>query len=300
MKKFQFLTLFTLTAMIASAQDFVLYSFKGNVSVVENNVENKAKIGKQMKSSATLKIAPGGIATLICNEAAMFTLTKPGSFPLTKFGDSCRVSSNSVTANYVKYVWASMTKTSGSAGTNRKEYMNTVGAVTRDMNPIWIDYRLDTINYSYTGGDFPLSWKVYPEDLKNFDFYIYSASKLDEPIYKVGISKLKVSIPSFISKLTPGGTYFWTAAVKEQENDKLKILNYVTKETFDAYIASIKTQGLAFEGPAEQAYRMAFMLEDSHYLAEAYQYYGKAAALDPSNALYRSTLMSFKVDYQIK
>ena len=56
----------------------------------------------------------------------------------------------------------------------------------------------------------------------------------------------------------------------------------------------------SFEAPAEQAYRIAFMLEDAHYLSEAYQYYSKAATLDPANVLYRSTLMSFKKDYEIK
>jgi len=284
--------------MAASAQNFLLYSFKGNVSVIENKIETKAKVGKPLTSAASLKIAAGGSVTLICNEAAMFTLAKPGTFALNKFGDSCRVSNSSVSANYVKYVWASMTKSSGSAGSDRKTYMNTVGAVTRDINPVWIDFRLDTINYS--SGDFSLWWKVYPEELKEFDFYIYSADNLGSPLYKNSVSKLKVPITSFISKLTPGTTYYWTAAVKDQENDKMKVLNYVTKEKFNADLDAIKAMGVASETPAQQSYRTAFMLEDARYLAEAYQYYQKAVTQDPANALYRSTLMSFKSDYQIK
>ena len=42
------------------------------------------------------------------------------------------------------------------------------------------------------------------------------------------------------------------------------------------------------------------MLEDAHYLAEAHDYYTKAATLDSTNVLYRSTLMSFRKDYEIK
>ena len=80
----------------------------------------------------------------------------------------------------------------------------------------------------------------------------------------------------------------------------MKVLNYVTKETFAAVLDNIKKQGAPFEGPAEQAYRIAFMLEDAHYLSEAYQQYSKAASLDTGNVLYRSTLMSFKKDYEIK
>jgi len=78
------------------------------------------------------------------------------------------------------------------------------------------------------------------------------------------------------------------------------VLNYVTKENYNAVLETIKKQGAAFEAPAEQSYRIGFMLEDAHYLAEAYEHYSKAASLDPQNVLYRSTLMSFKKDYEIK
>ena len=298
MKKFQFLILFTALAVYASAQNqFLLYSYKGNVSVIENKVESKAKAGKPLNNTATLKIAPGGTVTLICNEAAMFTLTKPGTFPMSSFGDSCKIVNSSVSANYVKYVWAQMTKPTGSAGSNRKAYMNTVGAVSRSINNIWVDPRLDTVNYS--SGEFPLSWKSYAE-AKEFDFFLYNPDNIAEPFYSTTVDKLKISIPAISARIKPGNTYFWISAVKGEENEERKILNYVTKETFNAVLENIKAQGAAFEAPAEEAYRIAFMLEDAHYLSEAYQYYTKAATLDSANVLYRSTLMSFKKDYEIK
>jgi hypothetical protein len=193
-----------------------------------------------------------------------------------------------------------MTKSSGSAGSNRKAYMNTVGAVSRGgMNNVWIDSRLDTINYSGAAGDFPLSWKSYAE-AKDFEFSLFGSDNISTPIYSNITSKLKISINGFIGKMKPGTSYYWTTAIKGEENDELKSINYVSKETFAAVLETIKKQGASFEAPAEQAYRIAFMLEDAHYLAEAYQYYTKAATLDATNALYRSTLMSFKKDYEIK
>jgi hypothetical protein len=299
MKKLPFLILFSCFALAVSAQNnFLLYSFKGNVSVIENKVESKAKVGKPLANTASIKVAAGGAVTLICNEAAMFTFTRAGTYALSKFGDSCRVSSNSVTANYVKYVWASMTNNSGSAGSNRKAYMNTVGAVSRSINNVWIDPRLDTLNYS-GGNDFPLSWKSYAE-AKEFEFSLYSMDNISTPIHSAYVNKLKIPLGDIAGKMKQGNSYFWTAAVKGEENDELKVINYVTKETFNAMLASVKKQGAAFEAPAEQAYRIAFMLEDAHYLSEAFQYYTKAASLDPTNVLYRSTLMSFKKDYEIK
>jgi hypothetical protein len=300
MKKLQFLILLCSITFFASAQNnFLLYSFKGNVSVIENNITSNAKVGKSLSNSATVKVAAGGAVTLICNEAAMFTFTKAGNYQLNKFGDSCRISSNSASANYVKYVWASMTNSGGPAGSNRKAYMNTVGAADRGgPNNVWIDRRLDTVNYS--GGDiFPLSWKSYAE-AKEFEFSLYSSDNISKPIYTNTFNKLKITISSIADKMKTGNSYYWTAAIKGEENDDLKILNYVSKEKFNTVLETIKSQGIAFEAPAEQSYRIAFMLEDAHYLSEAYQYYTKAAGLDSLNVLYRSTLMSFKKDYEIK
>ncbi len=301
MKKLFLLVFPVCFSLILAAQDntnnFLLYSFKGNVTVVENNVETKAKVGKALNSSATVKVAAGSMVTLICNEAAMFTLTKAGTYPMTRVNDSCKVSTSSVSSNYVKYVWNQMTKSSGSPGSNRKAYMNTVGAVTRSINNVWIDPRLDTVNYS--GGEFPLSWKSYA-DAKEYEFSLFTQDNIGSPLYKNTVSKLKIPINEFANKLKAGNSYYWTAAIKGEENDDLKILNFVTKETFEEVLKVFKAQGTAYEAPAEQAYRIAFMLEDAHYLSEAYQYYMKAATLAPDNALYRATLMSFKKDYEIK
>ncbi|MBL0154122.1 MAG: hypothetical protein IPP93_11775 [Chitinophagaceae bacterium] len=300
MKRLQFLLVMFLAAGTAMAQDnsFLLYSLKGNVSVVDNKVETKAKVGQLLKSSANLKIAPGGMATLICNQASMFTVNKAGNYSLNKFKDSCREGSNNVSANYIKYVWNQMTSHGeGSPGSNRKAFMNTVGAVSRSINNIWIDPRLDTVNY--TAGDFPLSWKSYT-DAGEFQFSLYNSSNIADPFYTQVTSKSKIMINSFATKIKEGSSYYWTSAVKGEENDELKVLNFVSKDTYDKLVSLLKTQGGAGEAPAEQAYRIAFMLEDAHYLAEAYQYYSKAAQLAPDNVLYRSTLMSFKKDYEIK
>ncbi len=299
MKKLHLLVFLISFSLLAVGQDnnFLVYSFKGNVSVVENKAEIKAKIGKMLNSNATLKVASGAIVTLICNEATMFTIKKAGSYAMSQFSDSCRVTSSSMTANYVKYVWSQMTKSGGSPGSDRKKFMSSVGAVSRSVNNIWIDPRLDTVNYS--GGEFPLSWKSYA-DAKEFEFSLFNNNSNQNAIYKTTVTKLKIPIPNFASKIKTGNTYFWTAAVKGEQNDELKVLNYVTKETYDEFLKNLKATAGTFENAAEEAYRTAFMLEDAHYLSEAYQFYSKAATLAPDVPLYRSTLMSFKKDYEIK
>lgn len=299
MKKFLLLSACLLGIYLLRAQDngFLIYSYKGNIAVIENKVESKAKVGKMLNSAASIKVAAGGTVTLICNEAAMFSISKAGTYTLSSFGDSCKVSTSSVSANYVKYVWAQMTKAGSSPGSDRKKFMNTVGAVSRSVNNIWIDPRLDTVNYS--GGEFPLSWKSYA-DAKDFEFSLFNTDNTTSPAFKTVVGKLKIPIQNFAAKLKTGNTYLWTAAVKGENNDELKVLNYVTKESFQSTLAALKASAGAFENAAEEAYRLGFLLEDAHYLAEAYQYYSKAATLAPDVPLYRSTLMSFKKDYEIK
>ena len=150
MKKFLNLIPMMLFAVLVNGQEnsYLLYSFKGTVSYVENNTETTARIGKILDNNAAIKVGANSVVTLICNEAAMFTVKKAGNFKLSQFKDSCVVHSSSVSSNYLKYVWSQMTHVSGSPGSNRKAFMNTVGAVSRGgMSNVWIDARLDTINY---------------------------------------------------------------------------------------------------------------------------------------------------------
>ncbi|MBK5272547.1 MAG: hypothetical protein JJE22_16210, partial [Bacteroidia bacterium] len=243
MKRNLCIILLLLLTVNIHAQDnsFLLYSFKGNVSIVENKAETKARVGKIMNSAVILKVPVGSIATLICNEAAMFTIKKAGSYTLGQFKDSCNVSTSSVSSNYVKYVWSQMTSHGeGSPGSNRKMFMNTVGAVSRSVNNIWIDPKLDTVNY--TGGEFPLSWKSYA-DAKDFEFFLYDKPEGGTPIYKTVIGKLKISIPSFSGRIKPGATYYWTSAVKGEENDEIKVLNFVEKPVFEAFMNKLKSEG---------------------------------------------------------
>ncbi len=299
MKKIALSLFVSIFTFVAGAQNnFLLYSIKGSATVVDNKTETPAKAGRVLTGNASLKVGAGATVTLICNESAMFTVRKPGTYTLSQFKDSCAVTNSSVSANYIKYVWNQMTSHGeGSPGSNRKAFMNTIGAVSRGINNIWIDPKLDTVNY--VAGEFPLSWKSYAE-AKDFEFSIFSSTDPATPVYKTVVGKLKISIATFADKLKAGNSYLWTSAVRGEQNEELKVLNVVSKETYGQLLATLKGDNKAFEAEAEQSYRLAFLLEDAHYLAEAYQYYTKAATADPTNPLYRATLMSFKKDYEIK
>ena len=298
MKKICFSLILVSICFTVSAQEnqFVVYSVKGNVGIVENNVESKAKIGTLVKNGATIKVPQGSFATLICNETRAFTLNKAGNYNTANLKDSCKVGSGSLSSNYMKYVWNEMTKPKGSPEKNRKNYMSNVGAVSRGINNVWIDPKLDTVNY--VSGTVPLSWKSFTES-EEFEFKLFETIESTTPLTVKTIKKKHVDIKDLLTIIKPGKTYYWTAMVKGEENEDRKFLKYWTKEEYTGYYNSIKDGGAA-ETDAEKNFRLGFTLEEAHFLAEAHEHYLKATQLAPDNVFYRSTFMSFKKDYEIK
>lgn len=299
MKKISQLILPLLFALPVAGQNnmFVVYSLKGNVTVVENKVETRAKVGKILTGDATIKVAPGSFATLLCNETRMFSLNKTGSYTTGKLADSCKEKKGSLSANYMKYIWNELTKSKGSPDKNRKAYMSNLGAVSRSINNVWIDPKLDTVYY--VSGDIPLSWKSYT-DAEEFEFKLFDAANLAAPFFTKTIKKKHIDISDLLKNIQTGKTYYWTAMIKGEDNEERKLLRYWTKDEYTHFYSGIKKVNDASEGDAETNFRLGFLLEEAHFLAEAYNHYLKATQLAPDYPLYRFTFMSFKKDYEIK
>ena len=299
MKRIIYFFIVAFFPFVISAQEnmFVVYSVKGTVSVVENKVETKAKIGTILNGNSSIKLGAGSFATLLCNETRMFSLNKAGSYAIANLKDSCKTNNSSVSANYMKYIWNEMTKSKGTPEKNRKAYMANVGAVGRgDINNVWVDQRLDSVNY--VSGTIPLSWKAYTE-ADDFDFKLYDDSKAKVLLAKE-VKKKHVDISELLKLLQPGKVYYWSATVKDEpENQDRKYLHYVTKDNYVSFFNSVKQHDAA-ETEAEMNFRLGFVLEENHYIAEAFNHYMKATQLDPTNSLYRFTFMSFKKDFEIK
>jgi len=299
MRKVAYFFVVAFFPFVISAQEnmFVIYSVKGTVSVLENKVETKAKIGTIINNNSSIKVGAGSFATLLCNETKMFSLNKAGNYTTASLADSCKTNNSSVSANYMKYIWSELTKSKGTPEKNRKNYMSNVGAVGRgDINNVWVDPRLDSVNY--VSGTIPLSWKSYTET-DDFDFKLYDDSKTKVLLAKP-VKKKHVDISELSKLIQPGKVYYWSATVKgEPENADRKYLRYVTKDDYVAFYNSVKQHDVP-ESESEMNFRLGFVLEENHYIAEAYNHYLKATQLDPTNSLYRFTFMSFKKDFEIK
>ena len=100
--------------------------------------------------------------------------------------------------------------------------------------------------------------------------------------------------------MKPSSITYWTAAVKGEQNAEVKVFEYIPADVFKSTLNSFEKAGPELETEAAKAFRLAFMLEQAHYLADAYTYYKKASSLEPGLPIYKSTLESFKKDYGIK
>lgn len=275
---------------------FLIYTVKGNVSVIENNVTTKAKIGRLLPDNAQLVIAPGSVVSLICNQSSLINLNK-GKVSLSDLSEQCKSTEGSATSNYLKYVWSQLTTHPGTPEKNRKLFMTNVGAVSRGVNNVWIDPRLDTVKY--VSGSFPLSWKSYAE-AEEFEFFVYDSPGGNKPINTITTKTRSVDAKTVAAKMKPASVVYWTAAIKGEQNPEMKVFEYVPADTYKAVLTSFEQSGPELETEAAKAFRIAFLLEQAHYLGEAYNYYKKALTLEPALAVYKSTLDSFKKDYALK
>ncbi len=97
--------------------------------------------------------------------------------------------------------------------------------------------------------------------------------------------------------MKPGKTYYWTAVVKDQENEDRKIINVYKQDEYMKVLESLNKSEAGYENEAEKAFRMAFLLEEAHFLYEAYVYYQKAVKNSPDVSIYKTTLEAFKKDF---
>lgn len=287
----------TLFYSVQAQEGFLIYTLQGTVSVKDNAVDGKARIGQLLTERAELNLSSGSAVSLICAESHLITISKAGKYVLKNFNKECADTKPSVTNNYLKYIWSQLTQKPGTPEKNRKQYMNNVGAVSRSINSIWIDPRLDTLNY--TSGSFPLSWKSYADE-EQFEFLLYTKKDIQVPILVIPTKSKHVAIDDLLKKMKPGEQYYWTAIVKGGTNDERKILNYVSKEAYKSFLKDLDKLNAVPEDEAAKCFRLGFLLEQAHYLSQAFDYYKKAAALQPGIAIYGTTLEAFKKDYGLQ
>lgn len=294
------------TSFAQRGDELLVYSVKGKVTAVYNNEESVVKIGRVLKPGMLLKTDRDAKLTMICRQGKALCVTQPGTYPLSKWKDSCRSEKGSITSNYLQYVWSELYHRSkeykeelekyGHMGITRGDPYGRFDDYPEGMVVVEFPRRLDTINYAT--GNFPLSWMCYDFN-GNYQFQLYTA-KERKLVFKDSTKGDYLHIRQFSDKLNPGTRYAWTVAAKANTGViRRRILNCVAAETVNKMINDLITTVDFEEDIAAQSFRIAYMLEKKHFFAEAYEYYQKAAGAEPDAELYRSKLLAFRYEFRL-
>jgi hypothetical protein len=296
--------LFSSALRAQRGDELLVYAVKGKVTAIFKNQETPVKIGKVLLPGAVVKTQQDAFLTMLCPKGKPISLTKAGSFPVTRWKDSCKTTRNSLTSTYFKYIWDQLY----SYSPEHKEELRKRNdmAVARGDPPLGLKPgRFTRIAFSkgldslyYDGSPFPLSWQG--SGYRGYYHFTVYDEKGQTVIFKDSMRNNFIAVDSFRHVLEEGKSYRWAVSAAGVPASKKRVLTFLNRnETYR--LAESFSQPLDIpEDSATICFRVAYMLEQRHFLAEAYAWYIKAAEQNPEMELYRDQLIRFRNEYWIR
>jgi hypothetical protein len=281
--------------------ELLVYSMKGNVTVIENNLESRLKIGKVLKPGSSVKTQRLAKLTMVCKQGKPLSITKEGTFPVTKWKDSCATANSSVTSKYFQYIWDQLYIRSDDYKLSHPE---TVGAVVRNEAPVRGEEQLeiefneayDTLNYA--SGTFSLSWTANMDYAGKYNFVLYDIVS-GKYLYEDSIDGSSIMLDKIKKYMRPGNMYGWSVGARKTGVCNGGVIKYTTLRKVSQQINKFQKAINVPENQAAQYFRVAYSLENSHYLADAFAYYQKAAKAAPDVEFYTEKLNEFRTTFRL-
>jgi hypothetical protein len=288
---------FTTSLFGQTGEELLVYSLKGNVTVVENNAESPIKVGKVLKPGAIIKTQKAAKMTMVCKQGKPISVTKEGVFPVTKWKDSCLTHNNSVTTKYFQFIWDQLYVRSDDYKKDHPQLetlMTDAPVRGQEEFEIVTNPYLDTILFS--GGNFPLTWDV-SKKYENQFYFMLSNATTKKKVFADSVRTKGQWLKDIAKYMKPGQKYLWSVSTKLTGPIDGGIVNYVTASNVTKEINKIKKAIVEGEDLAASYFRMAFLLESKHYLYEAWKYYKLAAETEPANSFYVEKFNEFKKQF---
>lgn len=278
---------FFLLSWAAKATDisFVVYHSKGAVS--KSSSKQVLKKGDKIFFQEVLVIGDKASLVLICSNYKVIQISKKGSYTVKNLLGECNKEQANYSSSYFKYVWEQLTHPHGSPEKDPGEYMKNIGAVSRGCDMAATNIKLDTLNYA--SGSLPVYWK---STFKNPEVRIYDVFMDGGALMKMKLTQnLPIQTGKLFMNLDPG-TYYWQ--ITEEDGTSCE-RNYVKIFSASEYkkAVNIILQSVPVTTPSETAFSKAFLMEENFFMAEAYAYYELATKLNPTNKLYKNSLLKF-------
>jgi hypothetical protein len=213
---------------------------------------------------------------LICNTSYTSIVLQEGTHHLDKITASCSKPDNSLTANYLNYVWWQFTHPKASAEEERKQNMTGPGAVSRGCPGISF-LTPDTLKFYRE--NITLRWKVIVPSSRR-EFVLYSQENSPVAYLKRGVRN-HFRLDSLAGKLETSMQYYWTLHLDGNETCPRQLIQVWGKEDFESLSDSLRKNIPPGLSMAEENYMMGFYMERSLFYGEAYRFYQLAAAAEP-------------------
>jgi hypothetical protein len=286
------LSLLGTSGALAQAK-FMAYRITGKATYSVQKKHQTLKVGKTIPETATVHVPEGSSVMLICEQASKPVTLSKGDHQLTSYRDHCNATEQSITSNYLKYVWWQMTNPTSSANDEKNRNGSTSGAVSRGCPGVEFLVR-DTLNYYKA--DILLQWEVFSPGSRA-EFMLYQDASAPVPLLvlpmKVGFLKLD-SLRDYIQ---PGSPYYWTINLDGNQVCDRMLIQAWDEENFNEMLDSLRTSLIPGVDDAERNYQMGYLLEQAGFTGEAYGHYKAAAKAKPGDDRYKRTVKRFKLLY---
>lgn len=294
------LLLISFTGYSQKGNELLVYSLKGNVSVVENNAESKLKIGKVLKPGAIIKTQRAAQLTMVCKQGKPISVTKEGLFPVDTWKDSCYTGETSITTKYFKFIWDQLYVRSDDY---KKDHPGNEASLTdapvrgnEDLEII-IYEGLDTLIYS--GDNFPVSWTTTsPYDGKYF--FTLSNLKTKKVLFIDSLTDNFIKLDRIKKWMRVDNNYSWTVSLNRTQKGEGGVIRFVSAGRINAQIEKLRKMVNIPEDEAAINFRIAYLLKQKWYASNAYQYLMKAANASIETDFYREKLLEFRKEFQLK
>lgn len=293
-----------LTMTCFSQDALIVYALKGKANSFIDKKEAMIKIGSLLPVNSSVKLEEGTIITLLCKQGAQFRISKPGLHSLIKYKDSCRTKGNSVSSNYLAYLWGQFYANSADHKNEKHETNLAVsrgkgkqvkGKLVPGKRIIEFSRGMDTVKIA--DKDFQLCWNCF--DMEGFyEFRLYDAKGI-RVLVRDSSEESFISTSRFANKLITGKTYRWNISAPDAGIIKKRTLIKVKQEEIEALVSRLHNDSIIGEDSASFYFRIAFTLEQKHFLGEAWYYYQLASEADKKNLFIQQKFVQFRNEYYL-
>jgi hypothetical protein len=283
-----FLFLAFTIATVARSQTiaFVVYYTKG--SITKAGTAGSLKRGDKLYAKDNITLSQNAQIILVCKNSQTVKLVTKGKYAVSSLVKDCDKKTPSFVSSYFSYVWKEFTTPHGDMDEDPTHYMKNTGAASRGCNTVETKLILDTVILPlYKPGMVARSFPVFFNTIfekPNLSRFI--STDEGDSVWQTSISKNMFRFDILSKEAGKAGISYWQITGNVESTCDPNVLIILSEKEYNAAVGKMLT-GLPAASAAETAYMKAFILEENHFIGEAFRYYEQAYKLAPTNQKYK-------------